>query len=62
MCIQDSAAGSAGTMDSTAAAAEWLQSLSLLAGTDRPEMTHTQIQSCNHKQRGNPIGRDRHNN
>lgn len=40
MCIQDSAAGFAGTTDSTAVAAEWQQSPSLLAGTDRPEMTH----------------------
>ena len=40
MCIQDSAAEFAGTMDSTAVAAEWKRSQTLLAGTDRPEMTH----------------------
>lgn len=37
MCIQDSAAGPAGTMDSTAVAAAWQQSQSLLAETDQPE-------------------------
>ena len=56
MCIQDNAAEFAGTMDSTAAAAvvvvavaavaaaavvAWLQSQSLLAGTDQPEMTNS---------------------
>lgn len=50
MCIQDNVAEFAGTTDSTAvvaaagvvaaAVAEWQQSLSLLAETDRPEMTH----------------------
>ena len=57
MCIQDNVAEFAGTMDSTAAAAAvvvaaaavaaaavvvaWLQSQSLLAGTDQPEMTNS---------------------
>ena len=55
MCIQDNVAEFAGTMDSTAAAVvvaaaavaaaavvvAWLQSQSLLAGTDQPEMTNS---------------------
>lgn len=44
MCIRDTAAGFAGTMDSTAAvAAAWQQSQSLLVETDQPEMTHIQF-------------------
>lgn len=42
MCIQDNAADFAGTMDSTVAAAEEPQSLSLLSETDWPRQTSIQ--------------------
>lgn len=41
MCIQDSAAEFAGTMDSTAVAAEEQKRLSQLAETDQPGITNS---------------------
>lgn len=55
MCIQDSAAEFAGTMDSTAVVAEQQKSRSLLAEIDQPEMTQMPKQPWYYKpdQRGN---------